>query len=101
MRADRIAESECGPDGWMREWPTEPNTMWWFYGHPFGLRSLVADKPNTPELHVVEVVTINSGHVTYIRSGQFMFKGDKVVGLFKKITMQRPPQEMLDELVTA
>ena len=67
---------------WKKEWPTKPG-WYWFYGWPFGRDRYFKDDP--PRLCMVSVhINIINNRITYVRDGQFFYKEECAVGLFKK-----------------
>lgn len=75
MRVSHLKET-LPTEGWQTAWPTEPNTLWWFYGHRFGKAE---DKE--PELLLVEIWQIASG-ISYVASGNFFYKSEGAEGVF-------------------
>ena len=64
-------------DGWQSEWPTEPNTLWWFYGRRFDRRG----DENPLELLLVEVWPVING-VSYVAGGHFFYAAEGAKGVF-------------------
>jgi hypothetical protein len=79
MYVKNLKEYESRNDGWQEAWPTDPNTLWWFYGWRFGRKE---DKE--PELLLVEVWKIANG-LTYVASGNFFEKKEGAEGMFRRV----------------
>lgn len=72
-------------EGWVDEYPTEPNTFWWFYGYRYG-----EGKNCFPELIMVEVWEVGgegSGSYIYVAGGVSMSDDDGAVGKWKKAVL--------------
>lgn len=88
MRQSKLQEygHRFGDETWQDEWPTEPGSIWFFYGFPYGTRW----ENSEAELCKVEVFKIGNG-VGYIRDGQFMYRSESAVGKWKRIDIVLPP----------
>ena len=75
-------------DGWQTDWPTEPNTIWWFFGYPYG--KVYCGQPAEPELVTVEVWETSNSCMVYVCRGGFMYKDDVAVGKWKKVEISVP-----------
>lgn len=85
MYIDKIKDLQpC--DGWQKEWPTEPNTLWWFYGYRYG-----KSKNASVELLLVAIWKIMNG-ITYVSEGHFFEKNDGADGVFKRAIPPVPNQ---------
>lgn len=84
MYVKHLTAVDVVPDGWQTEWPTEPGTLWWFYGHRFGKK-----EGHSIELLLVEVMKVANG-ILFVASGSFFEKGDKAEGVFKQVVPQIP-----------
>lgn len=72
------------PDGWQTEWPTEPGTLWWFYGYRFG-----KGEGHSVELLLVEVMKVSNG-VLYVTAGSFFEENEGAEGVFRQVIPQIP-----------
>ena len=68
---------------WQKEWPTEPNTLWLFFGYLNG-------RTDTPELRLVEAWLTGNG-IVYISNGSFIYNNHKNVGKWKRIIVTSLP----------
>ena len=81
VKVERVPEHWLTPveadKEWTEEWPTEDNTLWFFYGW----RSKFCKKS---EMMVVRVQKISNG-IMYVCDGQFVSKSGGARGLFSRI----------------
>ncbi len=84
MYVKHLTVVDVVPDGWQKEWPTSPGTLWWFYGYRYGKA-----EGNSIELLLVEIMKVANG-IMYVAAGNFFEKGDKAEGVFKMVIPQVP-----------
>jgi hypothetical protein len=77
-------ETTVNDEGWQSEWPQEPNTAWWFVGWRFG-----KDWDCKPEVALVWVVGL-ADNISYIAEGNFLYKSEGAIGVFKKALVEIP-----------
>lgn len=88
MRPNKLKDPEINPEGWQKEWPTEPDTLWWFYGWKNTKFGKELDKM---DFVLVEVRQIANG-ITYIASGNFFYKEECVQGIFRRVIPVLPEE---------
>jgi hypothetical protein len=93
VRVGRVPEHWLTPveadKEWTEEWPTEDNTLWFFYGWR---DSAFCKKNNmTKETIVVRVRKLGNG-LAYVADGHFLYKKE-AEGLFSRIEIPLVPVE--------
>lgn len=83
-----------GEEGWQDEWPTEPDSFWWFYG--WQSKFCLANHPE-PDLIMVEVRIMPAGNPYYVGHGAFMYEHEGGIGKWKRASAGCLPTLMKPE----
>lgn len=74
---------------WTAEWPTEPG-LYWFYGWLW-LNKNWETEGRKPEFDLIKVHKNSRGDVICITNGNFMFKEERHMGLWKLVDLPELP----------
>lgn len=69
---------------WHKEWPTEHDKYYWFYGWPFG------DKNKEAEYVLVRARITGNNHIVFIGDGQFLYQSE-AIGLWRDANLPELP----------